>query len=190
MEPWVVYYLIAVNLLGLLFAGLNKFLRTRTSARIGLLVGIVALLGGSVGAFIGILLFDRKAEKDNMMLYVFMICLLILQTLVVILFASGRVTVNLAIWRFFIQYKILSVLLAALNVVTFVVYGIDKYRAVKEKSRVPIVTLLLLAAFGGSIGAWIAMYLFRHKTQKSYFTFGIPLILLTQLALILFIMNI
>ena len=59
--------------------------------------------------------------------------------------------------------KIIVVYLVAINVVTFVVYGIDKRKAVRSKWRIPEATLLLLAALGGSIGAWLGMRVERHK---------------------------
>ena len=73
--------------------------------------------------------------------------------------------------------------LAAVNAVAFAVYGADKRRAKKGKRRVPEKTLFLLAAIGGSLGAWAGMYAFRHKTRHWYFVWGIPAILAAQMAL-------
>ena len=73
--------------------------------------------------------------------------------------------------------------LAAVNLLAFTVYGADKRRAKKDKRRVPEKTLFLLAAIGGSVGAWAGMYTFRHKTRHWYFVWGIPAILLVQIAL-------
>ena len=73
--------------------------------------------------------------------------------------------------------------LAAVNLLSFTVYGADKRRAKKDKRRVPEKTLFLLAIIGGSVGAWAGMYTFRHKTRHWYFVWGIPAILLAQVAL-------
>ena len=73
--------------------------------------------------------------------------------------------------------------LAAVNLVTFAVYGADKRRARKDKRRVSEKTLFLLAIIGGSVGALAGMYTFRHKTRHWYFVWGIPAILLVQIAL-------
>ncbi len=73
--------------------------------------------------------------------------------------------------------------LAAVNLLAFTVYGADKRRAKKDKRRVPEKTLFLLAGIGGSVGAWAGMYTFRHKTRHWYFVWGIPAILLVQIAL-------
>ena len=78
---------------------------------------------------------------------------------------------------------VLLVWLAAVNVVTFAVYGIDKAKAKRGAWRVPERTLFLLPLLGGSLGALLGMRVFHHKTKHWYFVWGIPLILLAQIAL-------
>ena len=77
--------------------------------------------------------------------------------------------------------------LAFINVVTFFVYGIDKWKAKKSKWRVPEATLLGLAVIGGSIGAWLGMKTWHHKTLHRKFRYGVPLIIIVQIALLIFI---
>lgn len=77
--------------------------------------------------------------------------------------------------------------LSAINVVTFVLFGLDKYNARKGNRRIREVTLMAMAALGGSVGAWMGMRLWHHKTKHRKFRYGIPLILLLQLALIYFL---
>ena len=79
--------------------------------------------------------------------------------------------------------------LLAVNVVAFFVYGIDKYKARHAKWRISEATLLLLAAIGGSIGAWCGMRAWRHKTKHKKFKYGVPAILILQLALAVWIVN-
>ena len=81
----------------------------------------------------------------------------------------------------------LLVYLAAVNVIAFAVYGADKRRARKNRRRVPEKTLFLLAVIGGSVGALLGMYTFRHKTRHWYFVWGIPVILLVQIALVVWL---
>ena len=71
--------------------------------------------------------------------------------------------------------------LAVINVVTFFVYGIDKWKAKKSKWRIPEATLLGLAIIGGSIGAWLGMKTWHHKTLHKKFKYGIPAIIIVQL---------
>lgn len=79
--------------------------------------------------------------------------------------------------------SILLIYLLSLNILTFIIYGIDKWKARKGRWRIPESSLLLLAACGGSIGAWCGMQVWHHKTLHKKFKYGIPLILLLQLVL-------
>ena len=79
--------------------------------------------------------------------------------------------------------------LLVVNVLTFVVYGIDKWKARRGRWRVPEATLLVLAAAGGSLGAWVAMQLFRHKTQKKKFRYGVPVLFVLQLAAVVYFLE-
>ena len=89
--------------------------------------------------------------------------------------------------------------LVAINIVTFFMYGIDKWRstsgrllptgrkkAKNSKWRIRETALLGLAVLGGSIGAWLGMKVWRHKTQHKKFKYGVPAIIIVQLALIVY----
>ena len=67
------------------------------------------------------------------------------------------------------------------NVLTFFVYGIDKWQARQGKWRISEATLLLFAVIGGSIGAWLGMRVWRHKTMHKKFKYGIPAILMIHI---------
>lgn len=82
--------------------------------------------------------------------------------------------------------KYFVIYMAVINIITFTVFGIDKLKAVKNRWRVPEKVLFLLALLGGSPGALIGMYSFRHKTKKSSFKIGIPVILIVQIVFIYF----
>ena len=77
--------------------------------------------------------------------------------------------------------------LTAINITAFIVYGIDKLKAKKGKWRIPESALLLLAVVGGSIGAWCGVKVWHHKTQHKKFKYGIPLIIVIQIALTAYI---
>lgn len=92
-------------------------------------------------------------------------------------------------------HHLLLYYLLSVNLLTFLAYGLDKWKAVRNgrksggkarrndnlSRRIPEATLLLLAALGGSPAALLAMYLFRHKTLHKKFRYGVPAILLLQL---------
>ncbi|MGO5201305.1 DUF1294 domain-containing protein [Prevotellaceae bacterium LCP21S3_C11] len=84
-------------------------------------------------------------------------------------------------------HSCLAYYLLGINAVAFIMYGIDKYKAKKAKWRIPEATLLLLAVLGGSIGAWMGMKVWHHKTKHKKFKYGIPAILLIQIALMTYL---
>ena len=74
--------------------------------------------------------------------------------------------------------------LIIINIVTFLIYGIDKLKAKKALWRIREASLLMLAILGGSIGAWLGMKVWHHKTLHKKFRYGIPAIIIIQLAVI------
>lgn len=76
--------------------------------------------------------------------------------------------------------------LGVINIVAFVLYGIDKWKAAHDKWRIKEATLIGSAVIGGSIGALAGMKVFRHKTKHKKFTIGVPVILAIQVAAVLY----
>lgn len=83
------------------------------------------------------------------------------------------------------SFDIIILYAVAVNVVSLIVMGVDKRRAIKQAWRIPESTLFVLAIIGGSIGSIIGMHLFHHKTRHWYFLYGMPVILALQILLIL-----
>ena len=84
--------------------------------------------------------------------------------------------------NFIIAYVII------INIIGLLSMFIDKYRAIKNKWRIPEKTLFLIAILGGSIGSNIGMRLFRHKTKHKQFTIGLPSILIFQILILNYIL--
>ncbi len=84
--------------------------------------------------------------------------------------------------------QIIIYALFALNLITFIIYCIDKFKAKKAKWRISEATLILLAVIGGSIGAWLGLQVWRHKTQHKKFFIGIPMILTLQVVATIYIL--
>ena len=78
--------------------------------------------------------------------------------------------------------------LLAVNITSFLLYGIDKYKAKKGRWRISEATLLLMAVIGGSIGAWVGMRIWHHKTMHKKFKYGIPVIIIFQVALAVYLL--
>lgn len=83
--------------------------------------------------------------------------------------------------------KIIVLYLVFINVLTFLLYGIDKWKAKRARWRIPESVLLGMAAVGGSVGAWLGMRVWRHKTQHKKFRYGVPAILLAQIVLLVWV---
>ena len=81
--------------------------------------------------------------------------------------------------------KYILLYLALMNIVAFILYGIDKWKAQRNKWRVTEARLLWIAVAGGSIGALLGMKVWHHKTKHIKFRFGLPAILILQLAAVL-----
>ena len=77
--------------------------------------------------------------------------------------------------------------LLAINALSFILFGLDKYKAKKGKWRISEATLLMMAVIGGSIGAWAGMRLWHHKTMHKKFKYGIPVIIILQVSLVFFL---
>ena len=85
------------------------------------------------------------------------------------------------------QYSLYYLL--AVNALTFLLYGMDKYKAKKGRWRISEATLLLMAVIGGSIGAWVGMRIWHHKTMHKKFKYGIPVIIIFQVALAVYLLT-
>lgn len=87
-----------------------------------------------------------------------------------------------------ISIKNIVIYFIIINVIGFLAMGIDKYKAKKDMWRIPEKTLFLIAILGGGIGSLIGMYLFKHKTKKAQFQLGIPVILITEIVIIIYLL--
>ena len=184
-------YLIIINIIGFVLYLINMLLYNYTAeANVDKFLAIISLVGGSLGILLAIVLFDRKSVKDNMMSRVFVICLFVIQ-LVMFLFLKGAngEKITFAFWEFFAEHKILIIYSVIINFVSFAAFAVDKINACEGRSRIRIITLLGIAFAGGSIGAILGMYIFRHKTRVDYFTVGVPLIMIMQAVVIFYLMN-
>lgn len=185
------YYLIIVNGIGFILYLINMWLYSHSAeGQVDKFLTILSLAGGSAGILLAILLFDRKAVKDNMMSRVFIACVFVIQVVILLMVKGHHAdTITFAFWKFFTDYKLLLIYFGIINFVAFVMFAIDKVNAAEHRSRIRIVTLLGVAFIGGSVGGLMAMYLLHHKTKKDYFTVGIPLIMIMQVVVAFYILN-
>ena len=83
-----------------------------------------------------------------------------------------------------IGYMLAIDYLLLLNGIAFVLFGIDKLKARKGRWRIPERSLLVVALLGGSIGAWLGIKVWHHKTLHKKFSIGVPLIICLQIGLL------
>ena len=81
----------------------------------------------------------------------------------------------------------MKVYLIIINILSFILYGIDKLKAIKKKERISEKTLILIGILGGSIGSIIGMNIFRHKTKKLKFIISLPLILIIHIIVVIYL---
>ena len=184
-------YLLIINIIALVLYGIKVLVyKHQTRDWFEKLCMFIVLLGGSAGILLMIILFDRKAVKENMMSRVFTLCMLVIQAILLLIVKGYHGDqIHIDFWDYLMQHRILLIYLAVVNILTIIVFGVDKMNAKSNRQRVRIVTLLGLAFIGGSVGALIGMYGFHHKTKKAYFTVGVPLILLMQVVVLFYVMN-
>ena len=82
-----------------------------------------------------------------------------------------------------------GILLAAVNLISFILYGIDKRRAKRGLWRIPESVLILAVILGGGIGGWLGMRIFHHKTRNKQFAAGLPVIMIIQTVLLLLLIQ-
>ena len=85
--------------------------------------------------------------------------------------------------------KLFAIYLVVMNVLGVAVMWSDKRRARLHRWRIPEKVLFGVSLLGGSAGTWAGMYLFRHKTKHLYFVVGMPLILVCQAALAIYLVH-
>ena len=79
----------------------------------------------------------------------------------------------------------MTIYLCSINVISFILTGIDKYCAIKKYYRISETALLTLSLIGGSLGTLLGMILFHHKTKKLKFLILVPLFLIITIILVL-----
>ena len=77
--------------------------------------------------------------------------------------------------------------LVIINMIGIIVMGVDKHKSRTHAWRISEKSLFLVSVLGGSIGTWAGMYLFRHKTKHWYFVIGMPLILMIQIGVAVYV---
>lgn len=183
-------YLLLANTIGFIFYLIYKILRPGVVKNfINIFLYLLAIGGGSLGLVLAILIFDRKADKDGLTLKVFAFMALFIELALYLLINKDMDALNLDFIEFFRSRLYLLVYLVIINIITFLAFAYDKYRAKNDGWRIKNFFLLGLSFLGGSLGGLLGMKFLRHKTKKSYYRLGLPLMVLLQVLVLVYFMN-
>ena len=177
-------YLIWANILSFLLKLYDHWLNKYFDKHVKPYWAIHALTmyGGALGTNLSYIVLKQKANKDNMRDRLWAAGFLAIQVLIVfLLYGPFSEQMFLKLHTVYHENIFLIWYLIIINIVTFILYGLDKLMALAEQRRLPIRGLILFAFIGGTVGGICAMYLFHHKIKKKYFTYGLPILLIFQL---------
>ena len=186
------YYLIIINVIGCILFLIDQLLyRFTAKGEIDKLVTISCILGGSIGILIPKLLLQREISKKTESILrstVFLYSIIPIQIILYIMIRKGWVTkiIN-TICIYFDNHQLLMYYLIIINSITFIAFGLDKLYAIKNKTRIRIITLLGFSFIGGAVGGYLGMEIFNHKTRKDYFYIGLPTMIVMHIIVLTYL---
>jgi uncharacterized membrane protein YsdA (DUF1294 family) len=202
LDPFLIY-LLAINALAFVAFVVDFLLcmwkpELDETAANSLVMDVFPIAGGALGMLVALFALGglgrgHRMNKDNIAWwFLAIVCLIVWGLVAAVRF--GFVSLDTSIvglatgWNL-ARLKILGIYLAAINLITFVAFAWDKHVAASGndyRRRAPEARLLGLSLIGGAIGGLLAMSIVRHKTQKWYFVWGLPLFVVLDLAVILY----
>lgn len=184
-------YLGIINILGFVLYIPYKSLRSGIIKSIlTLILYFTGICGGSLGLILAIFIFDRNAAKDGLSLKVFAFASFVIELVLFLLFRKDMGSLSFDFVGFFGDKPYLLIYLGLINMISFLAFGFDKYKANRDKRRLKNGLLLGLSFIGGAIGGLIGMKVFRHKIKKAYYKMGLPLMILMQVLILVLFMNV
>lgn len=185
-------YLLLINIIGFVMFLINNALYNSTNGdkNVDRFLTYISFLGGSLGIVIAMLIFDRRFVKENMMSRVFVYSMVVIQIVLYLSYRNGTFgKIYFDINNFISKNKIVIYYLVGINIVSFIMFGIDKLKSINKQNRIPNAVLMSFLFFGGTIGGFLGMKIFHHKTNKDYYTVGIKLISLMQIIVIFYLFS-
>lgn len=193
MDPCLIYLLV-VNALAFLLLTIDYHVCMRTGREELIdhrILSVFALIGGGIGMLVAFLVWDRRVNKNNVA-WRFMAIIGIVAWALVSLCVYGIIKLDVASLVAPLDFDglaSLGVYLLVVNLVTLALFIYDKLRAEQGRvdKRIPEVVLLGLSLVGGAVGGIVGMRLVRHKTRKWYFSWGLPVMIVLQAVLLLYL---
>ena len=176
-------YLIIINIVAFLVYTLDYHLYKKgKEVKPQVICNLVTTFGGALGTAIAEFRCEPKLNKINLLSRIYTITWLILQIILVLgLYGPNNERAKMFFAEFYNEHKLLCMYLVLINVITFVVFAIDKVKAMMHKWRIREIVLLGLALIGGSVGGFLAMDFLNHKVKSNHFMVGIPMMIAVHL---------
>ena len=184
------WYVIAINVVAFLIYTIDFQIYNHGGDGIKpeVICNIVTICGGAFGTLLAELLWDRKINKINAQSRIYTLVWLVLQVaLFWAIWGPNRETVKEHALAFFNEHSILCIYYLAMTVITFIVFAVDKVKAMLGAWRIREIILLGLCFIGGGAGGFLAMDLCNHKVKSMHFMVGVPMMICAHLVLIAFI---
>lgn len=184
------WYVIAINTIAFLVYTIDYQIYKHGGDGIKpeILCNIVTIFGGAFGTLVAEVLWNRRINKFNAQSRIYtVVCLIIQIAFLWVLWGPNHETAKTQALSFYDSHKILCVYYLIINFVTFIVFAIDKIKALVGAWRIREVILLGLCLLGGGVGGILAMDICYHKVKSTHFMFGVPLMICAHLSLIVLI---
>lgn len=184
-------YLVIVNVAAFLAFTTDFFLYIRLNRELcdHRILSLFSVAGGGVGMLLAFVIWDRRIVKNNIAWRIIAILGIAIWAVIVLHFygVTKIDSINLLSPIEGGEILVFVIYLIAANATAFVVFAVDKWKAVRGLGRIREWILILFVLLGGSIGGFLAMHLLRHKTRVWYFAYGIPIIFVLQVMMLLWI---
>lgn len=184
------WYVVAINIFAFLVYTIDFqiYIHGGDGIKPEVLPNLVTIFGGAFGTLMAEVLWDRKINKINAQSRIYTLIWLIIQIAFFwVLWGPNHETANIQALSFYSSHKILCIYYLIINIVTFIVFAIDKIKAIIGAWRIREVVLLGLCLLGGGFGGILAMDICNHKVKSNHFMFGVPVMICTHLFLIVLI---
>ena len=190
LSPFQIY-LLGANAASLVLHTIDYWIFQRTGRELisHSFLSLLTAAGGAAGTLLAFALWDRKTVKDNAWWHVNAAAFFLIWCVVVCFVYVTPFRMDALVSSLQRSHTVLLAYLAGINLVTLVAFGMDKARAADRKWRIPEATLLGLSLLGGSIGGLVGMRAFNHKVRSPQFAYGLPVTLVANAAVVLFLLN-